>query len=73
MVFLPVNLGRHALGLRVEDTFPEVNVPWLVAAILLGIEETVVVLQTTRTSYKSLQGLSLDMMVKINPKTLKMR
>lgn len=43
MMLLPVYLGRRASRIREEDIPPKVDVAWMVAAILLGMTENLVV------------------------------
>lgn len=42
------------------------NVAWRVTAILVSMEERVLVLQTTRTPYRNWQGQSLDMVILVD-------
>lgn len=53
VVHLPVHLGRCVSRVRVEDIAPEVDVTLLVAAILLDMEQKVVVLRATRTPHRN--------------------
>lgn len=50
LVLLPVYLGKCVSKVRVDDIPPEVDVAWLVDAILLGVEEAITVLYETYTS-----------------------
>lgn len=53
-------LGRRVSSVRVGDISPEVDVTWLVAAILRGIAEKLVVLLAARTPHKNWQGQCLE-------------
>lgn len=65
VVLLLVYLGSHASRVRVEDVPPEMDVVWLVAAIILDMEKEAVVLQAIRITHRNRQGQSLEMLVQV--------
>lgn len=52
VVPLPIYLVTRDTLFSVEDISPDINVAWLVATIMLGMEEKVVVFQAIRTSHR---------------------
>lgn len=70
LMLLSTYIGRHASRVRVEDIAPEIDVAWLAATKLLGMEEKVLILRDTRMSYKNWQEQCLDMIIQATLKEL---
>lgn len=53
VILLQVYLGKCDPRVKAEEIPLAVDVAWLVASIILGIEEKVAIIQTTRTSHNN--------------------
>lgn len=67
---VPVHLGRGTASFRIESILPEVNVAWMVDAILQDMEERRVCLHATRKPFRSWQRQNLDMIVQVDPQDI---
>eukprot|EP00106_Octopus_bimaculoides_P014341 XP_014781783.1 PREDICTED: probable serine/threonine-protein kinase nek3 [Octopus bimaculoides] len=64
-MLVPTYLGRRVTKINLDQVPPELNISWLVAAVLFDIEETATILEVHRMKEKNWSGMGMQLLVQI--------